>query len=158
MSELSPREEFERALGEGRRPNEACLRAIRNALQVDPPAQAQPQTDYDFKAEATRVCEAIGSSNGNMTMQCALREAYAAGAKSAALSALPVRPQTDGWQPIATAPKDGTEVLLFDDRRVVGAWGDRANGSLNWNDSEYTFNPSHWMPLPPFSGVKEPKA
>ena len=34
---------------------------------------------YNFKREATIVCEAIGSTCGNMTVQCALREAFAAG-------------------------------------------------------------------------------
>jgi hypothetical protein len=36
---------------------------------------------YDFDAEARRVCEAIGSNNGWMTVNCALREAYEAGAR-----------------------------------------------------------------------------
>lgn len=36
---------------------------------------------YDFDAEAQRVCEAIGSTNGRMTVTCALREAYEAGSQ-----------------------------------------------------------------------------
>lgn len=34
---------------------------------------------YDFNKEARIVCEAIGSEVGNMTVECALREAFAAG-------------------------------------------------------------------------------
>ena len=35
--------------------------------------------DYDFKHEAAIVCEAIDSKIGNMTVECALREAFTAG-------------------------------------------------------------------------------
>lgn len=66
------------------------------------------------------------------------------------------------WQPIETAPKDGTVVILCDGWRnpVAGYWDDDADGypwkflqkfgakvELNgFQDGEY--GPSHWMPLP----------
>lgn len=58
-----------------------------------------------------------------------------------------------GWQPIETAPKDGSGVLLFADGEVLkGAWLDAAwciPGS--WQDEQggYTEidNPILWMPL-----------
>tara|TARA_R110000772_G_scaffold201302_2_gene311663 strand:+ start:516 stop:815 length:300 start_codon:yes stop_codon:yes gene_type:complete len=51
------------------------------------------------------------------------------------------------WLPIETAPRDGTELLLW--QRGVGCgvswWGhDPDNEDLGW----YKFNPTHWMPLP----------
>jgi len=66
-----------------------------------------------------------------------------------------------GWQPIDTAPKDGTSVLLY------GIWSGEVHGSANeysilqasfsfknWlvEGGEYycayVINPTHWMPLP----------
>ena len=67
------------------------------------------------------------------------------------------------WQPIETAPKDGTEVLLFGefDNMAVAEWD---HGDEAWvfavTDVEipgapkgtmfcsYFRDPTHWMPLP----------
>lgn len=56
-----------------------------------------------------------------------------------------------GWQPIETAPKDGTDIL------VGFAHQDRPSVVVGWFDkwAEYDSqnvlkgNPTHWMPLPP---------
>lgn len=73
-----------------------------------------------------------------------------------------------GWQPIETAPKDGTWVLLAggecdgdegDAQRIVtGQYTDYLNGRKTewhwqfcWYDGGYYGNyedPTHWMPLP----------
>jgi len=64
------------------------------------------------------------------------------------------------WQPIATAPKDGTPILLLEPPEltgrttyghiVVGMWRQSrlivAGGY--WFDGEYSIAASHWMPLP----------
>ncbi len=61
------------------------------------------------------------------------------------------------WQPIATAPLDGTDVLvhLGDDRPpVVAGWfGDEGQNVSDWWMEYDTQNvvrgkPTHWMPLP----------
>jgi Protein of unknown function (DUF551) len=63
------------------------------------------------------------------------------------------------WQPIETAPKDGTEVLMYcpgDIPAVVcGAYVDDPEIPY-WRYSESLVadvvaeaNPTHWMPLPP---------
>lgn len=63
------------------------------------------------------------------------------------------------WQPIETAPKDGTKVLLWEAGHApyVGSRDDQDDEwwtDEDWaNDAARCFpprcNPSHWMPLPP---------
>ena len=69
-----------------------------------------------------------------------------------------------GWQPIETAPKDGTAVLVY-----PGTWSGRSASIAKWESNKYaktprpywsrdddlgrvTFSrehpPTHWMPLP----------
>ena len=56
------------------------------------------------------------------------------------------------WQPIETAPKDGTEVLACRAgkkwRQVLGwQWG--SGGYDGWyNSGGRSYNPTHWMPIP----------
>lgn len=63
------------------------------------------------------------------------------------------------WQPIGTAPKDGTRVLLLNDLREFGS--DRVIVEAMWRTASQSAwwscpvrggyigeNPTHWMPLP----------
>lgn len=73
---------------------------------------------------------------------------------TAALSAL--RPgstgETEGWQPIETAPKDWSDVLLFvpgytDEREVCEGFFDK--NAERWRDSRnQRVAPTAWRPLP----------
>jgi hypothetical protein len=83
----------------------------------------------------------------------------------AALDAAILRHIGGGWQPIATAPKDGTWILLTGGRIEYG-WcqdehprcvvGQAVSGGENgwqfaWYDGGYYgeyIDPTHWMPLP----------
>ena len=63
------------------------------------------------------------------------------------------------WQPIETAPKDGTPIILgFPDMACEGYWMCDPSrnhwGETGWfaSDSdvlfEHPWKPTHWMPLP----------
>ncbi len=55
------------------------------------------------------------------------------------------------WQPIETAPKDGTEVLVWDGYGVKIAWWEpyrRTTGGVWFYDGDNYTWPTHWMPLP----------
>ena len=63
------------------------------------------------------------------------------------------------WQPIETAPKDGTQFLAFEiftafeeplPRTFIAQWwpGNELNRA-DWTDSSSMYcTPTHWMPLP----------
>lgn len=70
------------------------------------------------------------------------------------------------WQPIETAPKDGTRILVINDRGIfVASWSEEGpdnclddfwhvtNGKY-WMDLRGML-PTHWMPLPSGPGDKE---
>ena len=60
------------------------------------------------------------------------------------------------WQPIDTAPRDGTRVLLtiqygVRQRLEIGYWGrglSRETGSWRFHRVHNDDRPTHWMPLP----------
>ena len=54
----------------------------------------------------------------------------------------------DGWQPIATAPKDAGDVWAANaDGDQWVAW-QMSDGSWEWNDEYIDDPPTHWRPLP----------
>ncbi len=69
-----------------------------------------------------------------------------------------------GWQPIETAPKDGSPLLLYrpwDDKTMArdsgypgaiwhsGGWGKSAFPGDTFRGEATYGKPTHWMPLPP---------
>jgi hypothetical protein len=85
-------------------------------------------------------------------------------------------PSVSAWQPIETAPKDGTPLLLWDDFAQLKAhtndprWGSEALDYgfppavpfVGFWDGEhwqlahydaYSYGPTHWMPLPDVPGT-----
>lgn len=50
------------------------------------------------------------------------------------------------WQPIETAPRDGSEILCYEDGMVRVCWN---FGTNTWDFGDSIMdNPTHWMPLP----------
>ena len=79
------------------------------------------------------------------------------------------------WKPIDTAPKDGTEILICQAYNAEGRvmdekshalfthraawWKEENEGEGEWivynsvpDEQPPFFEPSHWMPVPPFDG------
>lgn len=60
----------------------------------------------------------------------------------------------EGWQPIETAPKDGTEILLYcphSEVKVTGGYFDGHAERNCWIAGGYMWQllpPTHWMPCP----------
>jgi len=54
----------------------------------------------------------------------------------------------NGWRPIGTAPKDGTEILAWFDGHSVLAVYWRSEGRWVTRGDESYANPAHWQPLP----------
>ncbi len=52
------------------------------------------------------------------------------------------------WQPIATAPRDGTRVLLWAGGLATAGVFDRDEWITDYWGREY-HQPTHWQPLPP---------
>lgn len=75
-------------------------------------------------------------------------------------------PRIEGWQPIETAPKDGTKILLGYFPGASKDWPDWSSAPESWRcafwnrtkqkwiegktylSSEGFYSPTHWMPLP----------
>lgn len=62
---------------------------------------------------------------------------------------------TTEWQPIETAPKDGTRILLCLDclEVCIGSWNSTALDGPRWEDDSlesmpFILEPTHLMPLP----------
>lgn len=91
------------------------------------------------------------------------------------MAAAAIEAYGDSWQPIETAPKDGTDVLLFTDTRAsdtvsmriylhtggehftavqIGFWEDAIDAPMRkerpgWRTDKIG-EPTHWMPLPDY--------
>ncbi len=62
---------------------------------------------------------------------------------------LSVSPQENGWQDISTAPKDGTQILAFDEGLIlVTQWVELEGVDGWWDSGKIDPPPTHWMPLP----------
>lgn len=66
-------------------------------------------------------------------------------------------PQVEGWRPIESAPKDGTEVLAWGVTALNGqryapgrevAWWNADEGEWDTRDPCIDFSPTHWQSLP----------
>jgi hypothetical protein len=64
------------------------------------------------------------------------------------------------WRPIETAPKDGTSIIVMDDRvkdlAAVASWDADEPSRAKWATIDGGYHQdrfTHWMPLPPVPGT-----
>jgi hypothetical protein len=69
-------------------------------------------------------------------------------------------PDKNGWRLIATAPQDGTRILICD-RAVsldgyisIGWYVDRISRGTHWRQSSGVARPTHWQSLPDLPEAK----
>lgn len=57
---------------------------------------------------------------------------------------------TNEWQPIETAPKDGTEIVVYVKQigQMVVYYDKMWTEKSNLLRAKMSFEPTHWMPLP----------
>ncbi len=84
-----------------------------------------------------------------------MRDISALCAEITRLRALSAQPAAvPGWQPIETAPRDGTSIIVASDSGNVWcdvSWRKRPRAGARWEHftlGALRFNPASWMPLP----------
>ena len=61
-----------------------------------------------------------------------------------------MNPKFGTWQPIETAPKDGTEFIAYcPDKSETKLRVLRFDGDCFLAHNSFVSDPTHWMPLPP---------
>lgn len=111
------------------------------------------------------IQRSISDSNQSMT-----REVQTRACMDGSVAGESDETKSSGWQPIETAPKDGTRVDLYGSRsgkprRFTNAWwaedcwGGQLLGTHSWcfdqRDVYGKFEFTHWMPLPAPPAVAE---
>jgi len=58
------------------------------------------------------------------------------------------------WQPISTAPRDGSDVVCYAEPHLIGGgiillcWMEYKGVAAWWDFEMEAWNPTHWMPIP----------
>lgn len=121
-----------------------------NALSQRQPLSALLEKELESWQHVLRICEKAGARSQGV-LRASVPTEITEGSQPPALTGGDPSPQEppDPWQPIETAPKDGTPILVgrLDTRAVVSvSWDkERARWTLNGLQETYT----HWMPTPP---------
>lgn len=129
------------------------LRGAIRAMPASPPAKPAPAdgpwtTEQARELDAALIQVARDRAGECGATQSEMREARAEFLRDWLNNHMSV--PADGWLPIETAPKDGSEILGFGLQwgwspvRFVCVWNG-ATWYAGWGDS---IQPTHWMPLP----------
>ena len=130
----------------------AVVRAMAAALAAEPPAPA-PAADGEHEELAQWLEDEAVYYEGLST------EASAKATRAAALLRQPAPAPMPGWQPIDTAPHDGTEILASDyDAIEILTWSwDAWETGSGWIDRNgQRLFPAWWQPLPDHPPIPQP--
>jgi hypothetical protein len=117
-------------------------------------------TAEDGEAGAVQAVQCGGAGAGGGSADVSVWNVSATGGGAVRDPAVQDVSGTEGsmseWQPIETAPKDGTAVLLFDRTNKDSPDGSGIDFGFYYNDAVRWLwacdgceaKPSHWMPLP----------
>lgn len=103
-----------------------------------------------------RLCEQVGCRSRGVLRDNggSVLDGPASGAPAATLDELHTTAESTGvslWQPMATAPTDGTLVLVFDEGAIViASYLDSADEAQSgwYENGRMDTPPQYWMPLP----------
>ena len=98
-------------------------------------------TEAECTVLATQVCEALGGYDGRFYPEDIEKVARV----------LAASPHLQWWQPIATAPKDGTPVIgaLIRDGKIWRVHDMKHNGLAFYTTGQSLPQMTHWTPMPP---------
>lgn len=106
----------------------------------EPPADAQPATEFDAAAEARKLLKRFNEHDRTETrvelLEALLRRAVA----SSGLQPPAAQPDTEGWQPITDEQKDGYRYLV----PVPGADGPYFVAVVRWDEDEESEGGQCW--------------
>jgi hypothetical protein len=112
--------------------------------------------EFRFRRMQNMVGNPESITNESLVPEELSRHAEAAEIVKAVLAALPSQAQADGWQDIASAPKDGTKVLVSVAGRqwiTIAAHATHGYRGHAWREIHSLgrvthYEPTHWRPLP----------
>ncbi len=114
------------------------------------PIRLLPGAEGKAPRQASRLCLVDRCGQAIMASGLSLVELFRpAGTIQARSFALPMT--LDGWQPIETAPKDGSGVILFEPYEGVacsGYWSKEDNEWFPSRGKQFWKQPTHWQPMP----------
>ncbi|MDR3547041.1 MAG: DUF551 domain-containing protein [Candidatus Pacebacteria bacterium] len=150
--------EYDRNSSEDAGPSDRGLRTPCGGGAASSAPAPTPETREPSEEAVVRLMSCGVAWRDTAKVIDALRAAYAIDFPSA-----PKAPSAEGWRPIESAPKDGTEVLVArvnsNGHEIIKAYFDGQFPNYPWFDGselrEHNW-PTHWMPLPdpPMKGEK----
>ena len=137
----------------------AALRALAGELWWNAPHGATPLATSVLRAiaaEKEAAVAAFDAASRDAHLEIVREKDATIDALRASLAAAEQERDAARWQPIETAPRDGTLIDLWAGERIANCawnvpskcWGERIGVGSGWKYWAVVLDPTHWMPLP----------